>query len=171
MKSCLLGLLFLGFTTLAQSQNDLAMVTPSLNSSVVNSKTKTLNSNYLKSSAKIYSAKRAKKLQKIAASYDIKKQDVYSPNRVGTYTVNFDETSNHIKAIYDKEGTLISAEETYNNIRLPYQISRTLSKENPEWSFSQVQCKMNYEIDSDKTIIYHVTMKNGKKSKTVSVKI
>ena len=171
MKSCLLGLLFLGFTTLAQSQNDLAIVTPSLNSSAVNSKAKTLNSNYLKSSAKIYSAKRAKKLQKIAASYDIKKQDVYSPNRVGTYTVNFDETSNHIKAIYNNEGTLISAEETYNNIRLPYQISRRLTKDNPGWSFSKVQCKMNYTKGSDNTVIYHITMNNGNRSKTVYVKI
>jgi hypothetical protein len=168
MKTCILGLCILGFTSLFQAQNDLAMVTPNVNE-VTNYKTTSKNAKYLEHMSVKPIAIRIQKLQNLAANYDIKTQPVYSNNKFVTYTVIFKENENYINAIYDHDGTIIQCEEYYTNIRMPYSISGQLAKDYPGWEFRNITCAIDYSQDKTTNLAYQVELQKNKKFKTVTI--
>ncbi|WP_026752802.1 hypothetical protein [Sediminibacter sp. Hel_I_10] len=168
MKSCILGLFFLGLTTLCNAQHEMAMVTSKLDHAP-NMKSVSINADYLNSFKNHDVAKRAQKLQKIAANYNIKAQSVYTSSKSVTYTVDFNEALNHIQAIYDHTGKLVQSIEIYKNMRLPYALSKEVSTSYPGWAFEKIECHVNYTQGLEKIVEYHVELSNGKTSKTVTV--
>lgn len=172
MKKCILGLFILGLTNLICAQNDLAMVTTNANE-VNNKSLKTLavhNSQYLNSSNLNVQnlAFCIKKLQKIAADYDIKNDAVYSKNKTITYDVVFENNANYIKAVYDYNGIILSSEEYYEDVRVPYALTNELAKEYPGWSFDKSNCTILYSKDGIARSTYNIELKKGNKTKLIT---
>ncbi|RIA09696.1 hypothetical protein OE09_1542 [Flavobacteriaceae bacterium MAR_2010_72] len=170
MKIFVLSLIFSGLTTLMFAQNNIAVLTPTNKS--LSKKTKSINNvDYLNAvSADNVHALKVQKLQKVVANYDVKIDKVYNPKINTTYTVEFKEGKNHITAIYNQEGYLISCQENYNAVRLPTDISIKLAKDYPGWEFYNVKCNINYQQNEASKIAYQVVLKNGNKLKTVNIK-
>ncbi|MDN3493619.1 hypothetical protein [Winogradskyella bathintestinalis] len=172
MKKCILGLCILGLTNLICAQNDLAMVT----ANVDNLTAKSVKTSEINNAKYLYSsnldaqnlALNIKKLQKIAADYDIKNDVVYSKNKTITYDVVFKDNANIINAVYDYNGIIISSEEYYENVRLPYSLTKALANEYPGWSFAKSNCTIMYSKNGEVKSTYNIKLKKGNKMKLIT---
>lgn len=169
MKTYVLGFLFLGLTNLMIAQNDLAVASAS-NQNVYSTSKAVLNLEYMDTVDHLDQSKKMSLMQEIVANYDIKTADIYQSRNQGSYTVDFKEGNNEITAIYDKNGHIISCEENYQAIKLPYALSSKLIKEYPNWAIKNVQCEIKYTKDAERTIVYKVAIENGRKTKNISIK-
>ena len=171
MKKCILGLCLLGLTNLISAQNDFAMVTTNVDEIITKTSktTKIKNVKYLTSNTNRvdYLAARIMKLQKIAADFDVTKDAIYSKNKTITYDVVFEANENYIKAVFDHSGTILSSEEYYEDIRIPYVLSSQLAEEYPGWAFEKSSCTILYSQDGEATFIYNLKLKKGNKSKLI----
>jgi hypothetical protein len=169
MKKFLLGLCILGLTNLISAQNDLAMATANDNDITIKT-SKIKNESYLMSNTNETKqlAVRIKKLQKIAAAYDISKESIYSKKKSITYDVVFEANENYIKAVYDHNGVIISSEEYYEDVRIPYVLTSQLAKDYPGWSFDKSNCKIFYSKERASKFTYKIVLKKGNKSKLIT---
>lgn len=167
MKTTLLGLLFLGFTSLSFSQNDLAMVQHS-NTSTKAYKTEKAIVTYSSVMSEAIVSERIQKLQQVVSNYDITSQAIYTADQPSTYQVNFREGKNKVTATYDHNGQVIESNETFKDVRLPYIISTELARTYPGWEFSKVNCEINYTNQST-DVIYKVVLKMNRQKKTVTL--
>lgn len=170
MKTYVIGLFFLGLTNLMIAQNDLAIVEPS-NQNVYSASKTVQNAEYLNTVTHQDISKKIEKLQKLVANYNIQIADIYQSKVNTSYTVEFKEGDNLITAIYDKNGHLLSCEENYQAIKLPYALSSELIREYPNWSIKGVQCDIKYTKNNEGTIIYKVAINKGNKTKSISIKV
>ncbi len=174
MKTLVLGLIFLGFTTLMQSQNEIAALdanTINVNTNNLKKPLKraTINSSYYFSFDNKIISGRARKFQNIVASYDIKESLIYSSVEKSNYTVVFREGENQIKAEYDQEGKIVQCKELFKGIKLPYTISSDIAKQYPGWKFCEVSCEVLYANENDQQVVYKVAIQNGNKKKTLKL--
>ncbi|SFZ91583.1 hypothetical protein SAMN05428642_102149 [Flaviramulus basaltis] len=169
MKNLVIGLLFLGFTNLTFSQNDMAYVNvnPAIKFDV--SKKSSSNLDFIKSLTSSDISKRIISFQKVVADYNIKADPVYIKNNKTTYTVTFKEATNEIENIYNKDGEILSSNQAFSNIRLPYRLSSKVALEHPGWSIKNVSCTIAYELGENTNIFYKVKLKNGSKTKTLKI--
>ena len=172
MKTLVLGLCILGLTNLITAQNDISMVTTNVSDiSTTTTKPPTVkNELYLNTSTTNvkHLALCIKELQQVAAAYDITKEGIYTTNKSITYDVVFKTDENYIKAVYDHNGIIISSEEYYENVRIPYALSSQLAKDYPSWSFSKSHCTISYTKDGEVTYTYKLKLKKGNSSKTIT---
>jgi len=110
-----------------------------------------------------------KAFQKLVANYDIKSQECYSSAKPCTYDVVFKDKNNLISATYNKDGDIIKCLERYESIKLPYEISAKIIKENPGWEYEFVTCTIRYEADKTATANYKIKLKKGGTNKTVRI--
>ncbi|WP_179334932.1 hypothetical protein [Winogradskyella costae] len=174
MKTCLFGLLFLGLTTLGSAQNELAMETSQFGDDKFAPRTIAIqNENYLNLELEAAQplALSIRKLQKTAANFDVTKDPVYSKNKAITYTVNFQSKDNHITAIYDTKGIILSSEEYYEDVRIPLTLGRQLAKDYPGWAFKNSKCNVRYDHHSGSEITYTINLKMENKQKSISLTI
>ena len=172
MKTRLLGLFFLGLTHLISAQNELAMETSQFKDESFTTSAITIqNEQYLNLKYMVAQPLpvRIKTLQKVAADFDIKQASFYSENKGITYTVNFQSNVNYITAIYDTQGIIISSEEHYENVRIPYHLSVELAKDYPGWSFQAIACSLSYDQKSGTVITYAIDLRKENKSKSISL--
>jgi hypothetical protein len=71
------------------------------------------------------------KWQKIAADLDVTKDPIYSKKKTITYDVVFEADENYIKAYFDHSGTILSCEEYYEDVRIPYVCCNQLAMAYP----------------------------------------
>ncbi|WP_291118794.1 hypothetical protein [Flavobacterium sp. UBA6135] len=179
MKTYVMVFLFVGLTNQMIAQpneiivqpDEMIAYTPSNQKVYATSKT-ALHSEYLKTVTKQDLAVKIQTFQNAIANYDITSSDVYQPNAEASYTVNFNEGNNHITAIYDKDGQLVSSEENYKGIRLPYKLASKLTKEYPNWGIEKVNCQILFSsTKQESSIAYKVVLSNGKKLKKITIQI
>ncbi|HMC01439.1 MAG TPA: hypothetical protein VKN14_10440 [Flavobacteriaceae bacterium] len=166
MKTLVLGLLFLGLTNLTFSQNELAYT--KVNSKTT-FKTATINSAFINSFTSTDISKRILSFQKTAADYDITTNPVYRPNNPSTYTVVFKEANNLIENLYSHSGEILSSNQTFTDIRLPYNISSKITMEHQGWAINHVECHIAYTQGEPVNIVYKVKLKNGDQTKTLRI--
>ncbi|WP_417876467.1 hypothetical protein [Winogradskyella sediminis] len=174
MKTCLLGLLFLGLTSLSFAQNDIAMETTALPDKNYTPRAVTIqNEDYLNLELTTAQpiAVRIKKLQTMAANFDVTSDPVYSKNQSVTYTVNFKSSENYITAIYDANSIIISSEEYYEDVRIPLKISQQLARKYPGWAFLNSSCKVNYDQTNGAIMTYEISIEKENKSKSITLTI
>lgn len=175
MKTFVIGLIAIGLTNLINAQNDLASVSNSddlIYSTKISSNTsKDFNMEYLSETNQEGVSIIIQKLQKVVANYNIKTSEVYQPELTTTYTVNFSEDENTVVAVYNKDGEVISSNEHYQNIRLPYKISLEIAKKYPGWAFNNVQCEIVYAINNSVETKYKINLKKNRKSKNIVISI
>ena len=168
MKTYLLGLLFLGLTNLSFAQNDLAAVTVN-QTNYTSTRSAVKNLDYKTSFYNKDMSKHILKFQNVVANYNVKNASVYNENRLGTYTVTFKEGQNKITAVYNNEGEIITCNEVYNDIKIPFNLSSKIVKQNPGWKMDAVTCSISYNQDQTE-IAYQVVLKKGNKSKRLHIK-
>lgn len=163
MKTCILGLMLLGFTNLTFSQNNVAFndVKPNLQSTHSKANIKAVVSNNI--------SKRITGFQNVVSNYDIRSKSIYTPNEPSTYTVVFKEAKNIITNVYNHEGEVISSEQKFEAIRLPDHIGLNILKEHPNWAIEAVNCTIKYEKGKNTLVTYKVKISNGTKTKTIKV--
>lgn len=167
MKTILATLLLIGFAQLTYAQVDIAY-TENTNLTAKQG----LERNYarltsLPSSEALYMAEKSERLQMQVFNYDIKTADVYSPEANTTYTVIFSEGSNHIDAVYAKDGKLIQSEGVFENVPVPYSIGYELAKTYPGWEFHKSWCYSTFSTEGSSEISYKIQLKQGNKTKLV----
>lgn len=168
MKTLIIGLLCICLTGLTFAQNEIAYIDARPESSH-SSKEIQKNSNFLNFALENGLSKRIIKLQKLAANYDISKNNVYDSKGSSIYRVEFTKNENQIIAKYNHEGQIIESNETYKNIRLPYAISSQISKSNPGWSLDDNILTIKYFKGKDVKYQYEVVLKKVNKSKIVVI--
>lgn len=169
MKTFVLGLTFLGFTILMQSQNDMASVQVDLNDYVKSSKNEAINSTYFYSFDDKISSERIRNFQNVVANYDIKTSSVYTSDDTSNYKVVFTEGANEIIAQFNHNGKIVECKESFKDIKLPYAISSSIAKSYPGWKFIHKTCDISYSKDNAEEVIYKVTIENGNKRKTLKL--
>ncbi len=132
MKALLIGLLFLGLTTLLQAQIDdepaIKVETVDLDYILI-----AANSKYVKKVSNQKDCKLIKDFQELIANFDITSLDRYDLD-TDNYLVNFlSEHGARAHAYYDSEGIISNSREAYKNLRLPIYVIRWLSIEYPGW--------------------------------------
>lgn len=158
MKKLLTGILVLGFvsTLIAQDkpvQADLSAMNQPIEL------LKSNNSKYLKHVNHEDAPKIAVKLQHMVATYDIKQNELYNPNRTKSYEVVFEESNNRIVATYDNDGKLINTVEEFNNMRLPYKLTKEISKQYPQWQFLDNKQVVEYTSENGAFQTYSIKIK------------
>lgn len=172
MKTYVMVFLLVGLTnlTIAQ-QNDLVAYTPSHKSVNTTSKV-AFNTAYLNTVNHQDFAKKIQTFQNAVANYNIKVSDIYQPKSNDNYVVNFDEGGNHITAVYDKNGQLLTCLENYKGIKLPYDLASKLTKDYPNWGIEKVDCKIQYSNQKQQPlIVYQVVMNNENKTKKITLEL
>lgn len=98
-----------------------------------------------------------------AASYDVKKSDVYNDEYDGYY-VSFYIPDGKILAAYDKDGKLLRTAEKFKNTKLPAVIREAVNQRFPNWRIAQDIYQVYYydqKEHADKT--FKVLLENGDK--------
>jgi len=166
MKTFLIGLIFLGFTSLGHSQ--------------VNGETKVkeealdvitvtrLNLSYLKKVQDENTPKRVKALENRAARYDITESPVFD-RKFESYEVLFEQTKGRIVATFDQEGKIINSLERFDDVLLPPEVRNTIFKEYPGWSIHKDMYLVSYYHDKDVKKTYKVQIRKEKQKKNLKI--
>lgn len=170
MRTQLIGLLFLGLTSLTQAQStsetDFESESVDLKDIIISTNSRYMNKVYDENSSVV-----VKKLEQIVASYDITTSDQYS-SELDRYSVNFKTpTSTKINATYDKDGTLLSSKETYEDILLPHSILRSLVKEYPGWKLHSNTYKVSYDHRRDTKKVYKIQVRKDGQKKNLKINV
>ncbi|MGJ8592970.1 MAG: hypothetical protein ACSHXF_10500 [Aquaticitalea sp.] len=169
MKTFVVGLIFLGFTNLMNSQNEIASVDVNLNEYAKPVKNTLVNSNYYYSFDSKISSGRIRNFQNLVANYDIKMSSIYSADSQSNYTIVFEEGLNQIKAEYNQDGKIVQCSEVFKNIKLPLNISSDIAKKYPGWEFKEVVCNITYVSGEHQTVMYKVEIQNDTKRKHLKI--
>lgn len=169
MKTFLFALILIGLTNHTTAQNnDLAFHKESQNTLSKTSK-HLKNTDYLTTTHQ--AVKRMASMQQEVAAFNIRNLDIYTPDQPATYDVTFKEGNDQVMARYDENGHIQYATETYQNIRLPYEIAHKLAKDYPGWAFAKTHCAIVYSNDKPATISYKVQLQKGNQKKTVKISL
>lgn len=101
-------------------------------------------------------------LERLAATYDVKKADFYEDN-YDTYFVSFYIPDGSILASYDKDGKLLRTAEKFKNTKLPAAIRAAVGKRFPQWIISKDSYLVNYYQNGRATKKYKLLLENGDK--------
>ncbi|CAM1342143.1 hypothetical protein [Tenacibaculum aestuarii] len=162
MKKLVFGLLFLGLTNLAHSQNDIQK-----NIILEPVTIKPLNLSYLKEVQREDTPEFAVNLQNEAARYDITEDPIFG-KEFEAYEVIFksknDETSGLITATYDSKGKIMSSIERYKNILLPKTVRTAINNKYPGWVIYKDVYLVTYRDNSKSKQVFKVQIrKDGEK--------
>ena len=168
MKTYVIGLIFLGLTSLMHSQNEITSV---IENNVVNSKSDKIvkNLDYLASYDAENLSESINLFHKKVANFDIKTLSTYTLKEPSNYTVVFKEGNNEITTIYNQAGTIISSIEKFEGNKLPYSISSKVSKSHPGWEVNKVKCFFTYSGNRNSETIYKIVLKKGNKKQTIKI--
>ncbi len=157
MKNLLQGsffsLVFTGLALSAAAQETLPEV------SVVS-----FNYRYMRSVHDAAAAQPVRMLERMAATYDLRKADFYE-QEFDNYFVTFYIPAGEVLAFYDKNGKILHTAEKFKNIALPSSVSQAVAKRYPGWSIAKDVYLVNYYADSDKDPrkMYKLVLENGDK--------
>jgi len=161
MKTLVLSLLAFGLCSISYAQKS---DTETLKSEILS------NLSYLQKVNVDDSPVIVMKLEHIAANYDIKESSIYKSKSAATYDVVFEESNGKIIATYHKSGKLIRSIEEYKNLKLPLQVSTSISKKYPGWSFIGNIHKITYSKNKASKM-YTVQIKNKKQTKLLKFEL
>lgn len=154
MKKIILCLLALGLTTLfyAQVVNDGML--PEV-------EVRAMNYKYLNSVDNTAAPVPVKLLEQEVANYNILENDLYS-DEYETYEVSFFIPEGRIVAVYDDKGKLVRTIEKFQNISVPKDVSKSVTKRFPGFIIFKDTYKVSYHRDEGVVKQeYKLTLKNG----------
>lgn len=103
------------------------------------------------------------------AEYDLKNEKIYSKHASTGYKVVLTDGTNSIEAIYDSRGTIASAIETYENVRLPDEIIKQVLIENQGWAIEKARYTVSFTADRQTETQYKIEIIKDGKKRTVKI--
>lgn len=165
MKNVLIGLLFLGFTSLSFGQQDkiAAVELSEVNISP-------LNLSYLNKVQDATTPQKAKKLENVASRYDITEAEIFN-RQFEAYEVVFKEGTGIIIATFDKNGKILSSLEKFKDIALPPLVRISTVQNYPGWAITHDNYLVSYYENKDVSKTYKLKLRKDKKRKVVRMDI
>lgn len=103
-----------------------------------------------------------KELQGIVSNFDYETIAELYDRKDDVYSVNFSTEHGDIVAYFTKEGTIVRAYETFNNVRLPLEVSQAICKKYPNCCIVEDVYKLKYIAKKGLAVKeYHVTLKHN----------
>ncbi len=170
MRAQVIGLLFLGLTSLTQAQNDIETDVDAqsvdLKNVIISANSRYMNKVYDENTSVV-----VKNLEQIIAGYDIKSNNVYT-SEFDNYSVNFKTpTSTKITATYNRDGTILSSYEQYKDILLPHSIRQALVKEYPGWELYSNTYRVTYDHRKDIKKVYKMQVHKDGEKKNLKINV
>ncbi|TMU54682.1 hypothetical protein [Flagellimonas algicola] len=153
MKNVLMGLLFIGMTSMGYSQYD------PMNGNIENDSFDFLfaNLDYLDGVQGKTTPDQVRFLEGIVADWDVSKVSQFD-GRSELFRVVFKSNKGQINVAFDGEGKIKLATEKFKNVKMPAHIQQMIKEKYPQWK----------PIEN----LYLVTYRNGRKTtKTLKVKL
>ncbi len=167
MRKLMIGMLFLGLTSLAYGQEKdsdaqevkLAEVTVTA-----------INSDFLLAVQDQDTPPQARALESIAANFNLKESEFY--NRLDkVYEITFKNDQGSIYAVYDQEGDMLSAYENIKNAAPPQALREQIFEENPGWTIAKSKYQVTYIKGKDASRHYKAQLRSGKKRMNLKFKL
>jgi hypothetical protein len=167
MKKLLIGMLFLGLTSLSYSQAS-AEVRKNLKLDGIT--LMPANLGYLSVVGAGTKSLKILNLQRAAASFDIKKSSIY--NRKARYHVfNFDQKEAHIQATYDRDGRIVKSYERFNDVILEPDFRNSIYLKFPGWNIESNKYEVLYSQGKNPRKVYKLKLKKGNDTKRMKFDI
>ena len=167
MKTLLVGLLFVGFTSLAFAQSNGEVQEVKLAAVVISP----LNVSYLNNVQDKSTPEVVRQLENKAARFDITESPVFDKN-FEAYEVIFKESSTKeglIVATYDNEGKILKSYEKFNNVTLPPTVRNAVYKQYPGWSIQSDTYLVSYYSNKNVKKEYKLKIRKDIKKKTLKI--
>lgn len=123
------------------------------------------NAAYVSSFNELKFSDQIKSFQRYVANYNVMKSDIFQADEPSYYHLDFENENCKISVNYDQNGKILSSSEKYRDVKLPYQISSKIIKENPGWEIDKTQCSVSYLGDKQVAVKYKVFIRKGKDTK------
>lgn len=164
MKNLVIYLFLFGLaiSISAQQQSLKAEVTENL--AEVNIKEK--NISYLEDVYEDDLAQPVKDLEYKASVYIIKDQKFLN-NNYETYNVVFKNQYGRVIATYDSNGKIIKTNEKFENVKLPVELCKSISKMYPDWYLSSDTYLVDYNCNKQVKKIYKVVLIKNNEQKII----
>lgn len=155
MRAFILGLVFLGLTSLSFAQEEGKLLSEV--------EVYATNYDYLKSvkSNSIHPA--ISLLERKAAKFDVKSLNL-EEDRYLTYKVLFFIPKGKISALYDNDNNIIRTIEKFSDVNLPIPVVKSVLKTYPDWNIESDMFLVNYHCKKGIKKIYKITLQKNDKS-------
>jgi len=165
MKQLLIGLVFMGLTSLSYGQataEDMAETTlDDINYAPA-------NFNYLSVASAGTRALKVTKLQKAAASFDITKAATYDKS-AKYHEFSFYQEDGHIYATYDRNGAIVRSDESYKDVILMPPARNSVYNTFPDWEIVGNKYEVLYKLGKETEKVYKIKLKNGNQRKRIKI--
>jgi len=165
MKTLLIGLLFLGFTSLTYAQTNGGIQAEKLDDVVISP----LNISYLNTVKDENTPQVARQLENKAGRFDITESPVFDRN-FEAYEVIFNENSENkgrIVATYDNKGKILSSMERFKDVALPPAVRNSVYKSYPGWTILNDTYLVSYYENRAVKKTYKLKIKKDNTKKTL----
>ncbi len=167
MRKLMIGMLFLGLTSLAYGQETEAVAQEVELAEVT---VTAINSDYLLAVQDHQTPAAARALESMAANFNLKASPVY--NRIDkSFEVTFKNSQGSIYAVYDHDGDMISAFENIKNVSPPLSLRKQICEENPGWTIAKSKYQVTYYRGKDAKRQYKAQLRSGKKKQNLKFQI
>ena len=164
MKALIIGLLFLGLTSLSYAQNREGKMLSEV-------EVYTSNHSYLESVEDKYLPKAVGLLEREVANFNVHQSSLKKrgdkndyPDRDGNYNVKFTNKLGTINAVYDYRGKVLKTTERFINVKLPREILHSILKKYPDWTISKDMYFVKYNHNKEVIRKYIIHIKNDNKN-------
>ena len=159
MRKLMIGMFFLGLTSLAYGQQEDAVAQEVELAGVT---VTAINSDYLQAVQDHQTPAAARALESMAANFNLKESRAY--NRIdNAFEITFRNNQGSIYAVYDKNGDMLSAFENIRNVSPPQSIRKQIHQENPGWTIAKSKYQVTYVKGKDAVRKYKAQLRSGKK--------
>lgn len=156
MKTLLIGLSILGLTHLSHAQKPESHVNKVHLEEIVVSPMK--NGDYYASVHDPHASSKVGLLEEQARNFDIKTLDFYNTT-FDYYEIMFTTNEGEVIAVYDDNGDLVKAVEKFEDVQLPEDVRKTLSRDYPEWRLNSTVYRVHYYNNKADKKIYNIQLK------------
>ncbi|MFS4455239.1 hypothetical protein [Maribacter sp. 2304DJ31-5] len=154
----------------AQEHNLLALYTPAIRSKAGVVKNTIKNSVYLSNIHKSDQSKFISDLQKKIAHYNLEPHKIYSKKEKSFYDLVIGEKNAKLYIRYDQKGIVLYSVEQYKNVKVPYEITQKIARENPGWFFGKNKYTITYGKEDKVKRGYRIQLKKGGQKKVLKIK-
>ncbi len=127
------------------------------------------NSIYLKEHYETSFSRIVKQWRKRIVNYILKDVSVFDNSEKATYRIIFKNKQVNIIANYDNNGKILSTNETYKNIKIPFELRRKISKAHPNYAYLKNSYHLTYSNENGIEKEYY-KIQIGKGNKEVTLK-
>jgi len=172
MRTQVIGLLFLGITSLmtAQTSADDINVDDEINNVELNNLVISANSKYMNKAYDENASNTIKNLEQIVASFKIKNTSTYS-SEFDSYLVNFRNDKTAINTVYNSDGTILSSNEKFKDVLMPHTVRQALYKEYPGWTIHKNSYHVSYSENRNVKKLYKIQVRKDGEKKNLKVDI